>query len=222
MKRWLILALCLALLLIEPYLAAQRFSLQMEQAGPVSVSEFFLRFLGEIRYSLASYLWLDVEIYHHEVGATTISSHIGVLDPKKVGEIIGLCRLVTKLDPHFVQAYDVGSWRLIEGLGKFKDGMSFLKEGIANNPDSDMLYDDAGLVYFFDLKDCPDAIPYLEKAVEYSGNNLMNRKDNMRMLGACYDKEGEKDKALDLWRAYLQLVPGDTGAKQRIKKLTGG
>src|SRR5579872_6126652 len=143
MKRLVLGLALIGLLAVEPFLGQERFSNGLEERAQISVSEFFLRFFGEIRYTLASFLWLKTEIYHHELNLS-ISSRIGAEDPKKVGELLAICRLVTRLDPGFVQAYDVGAWRLAAGLGRFDDGFAFLKEGLSHTPDSPLLNSDMG------------------------------------------------------------------------------
>ncbi len=218
MKRVLLIVLLVALLGIEPLLNEQRSALQLEEQGKATPTEVMLRFLGEIRYTLASYLWLKTEIYHHELGLTTLSSKVGVGDPKKIGELLAICRLVTRLDPGFVQAYDVGAWRLAQGLGKFVLAVDFLKEGLAHNPNSATLNIDLGLVYFLYLKDCKDAIPYLEKTVTLDKDRL-EKGNALRLLGHCYKKEGRVHEAMASFQQLLVLFPDDSGVRAQLKAL---
>jgi tetratricopeptide (TPR) repeat protein len=219
MKRPLVFLLFLGLFFVEPFLASERIALQIEDTGPVSFTEFTLRFLGELRYTLASYLWLQTEIYHHELNLGVIRGSVGH-GPPSVKEIIAICRLVTILDPHFIQAYDIGSWRLVQGLGDFKRGFAFLREGIANNPNSYLLYADMGDFYFLYLHDRKKAIPYLKKAYELSNNDYYPHLDTLRLLATCYETTGQKEKALSAWQEVLKIHPGDPAAIARIKVLT--
>ncbi len=215
------------LLFVEPYIGKERISLGLEQNRKVTMSNFILRFLGQFRYTIASYLWMDVEIYHHELGLTGVTSRIGTGNPKKIGEILGLCQLVTRLDPHFIPAYDVGAWRLISSLGKFKPGFRYLEKGISHNPDSARLYDTVGTMYFFDLHNCPKAIPYLNKAVQIAETKLplgqrykFIQSDDLQILGHCYEMVGSKRKAIQTWKKVLKILPGYGPALIRIQKLS--
>lgn len=218
MKRLALLILVLGLLIIEPYLGSLRVQSKMEDARTPSSTEFFFRFLGEIRYTLAAYLWLKTEVYHHELGLNFTSSQIGREDPKKVGEILAICRLVTRLDPEFVQAYDLGAWRLARGLGKTDEAIRFLKEGVALNPKNPVLYDDLGEIYFFFLKDCDHSIAYLEKAAQLNRNKTPLGFD-LRILGRCYESKHDISKALAAYQWLLQIFPEDAFARARISKI---
>jgi len=216
MKRLLLIVVVLGLLAVEPLLSNLRFQQKMEDASVPSTSEFLLRFLGEIRYTLAAYLWLKVEIYHHELNLTTLSATVGGEDPKKVGEILALCRLVTRLDPQFIQAYDVGSWRLSRGLGKFQDAADFLEEGLRNNPDNPVLVQDMAELYVFYEKNCVAAIPYLEKTSILNPTKQAQGND-LRLLGSCYDLLGQPAKSIDTYLRLQALFPDDPIPKLRIK-----
>lgn len=218
MKVFFIATLLIALLLVEPFLAKERVALGFENNQKVSVSETFLRMLGELRYSLASYLWLKTEIYHHELGLTTVTSRIGTADPKKIGEILSICRLVTKLDPGFVKAYDIGSWRLAQGLGKFNQAIGFLKEGISHNPNNAGLYADMGMIYFFYMKDYRDAIPYLKKSTRLTQDKLQ-KELQMKMLGYADEKTGRFKDAYQTFKEISGLYPDDTAARHQMEIL---
>jgi tetratricopeptide (TPR) repeat protein len=222
----IIFVVLLGIIFIEPFIGRERIRLHLEQSRKMTMSNFVFRFLGQIRYTMASYLWLNVEIYFHELGGVSVSSRVGTGNPKKLGELLGLCRLVTSLDPHFIAAYDVGGFELIGGLGKFKQGFRFLKQGAANNPESARVYDNIGSMYFFYARSCPKAIPYLEKAVKYAGMKLslgqryhLIQLDDLQILGQCYERVGSKAKALQTWGKVLKIYPGFEPALIQIKKM---
>lgn len=218
MKFFWILFLLSSLFLIEPRLASQRMALHLEKTGKASVLEFFFSMLGEFRYTLASYIWLNTEIYHHELGLTLESAATGRADPKKVGEILAICRLVTRLDPKFVEAYDVGGWRLGKGLGKFPEAIAFLREGIAQNPESALLYEDLGEIYFFYSRNYPGAVSALSQVAELTHNRIM-KMNSYRMIGISYEKMKQRESAIKIYNRLLKINPGDTIIKNRVKKL---
>ena len=88
-----------------------------------------LDILGELRYTAAAILWLKTDYYQHEY---EFQGH----DYRTNEPIMPLIRLVTILDPHFVQAYDFGAYHLAVNLKKNKESMKFLQEGITNNPEA--------------------------------------------------------------------------------------
>lgn len=217
MKKFLIAMFLVLLLVVEPFLAKERQAVGLEENEKISVSETFVRLLGELRYSLASYLWLKTEIYHHELGLEETTSHIGTGDPKKIGEILAICRIVTKLDPGFIQAYDIGSWRLAQGLGKFNEALSFLKEGIAHNPKSAALYGDVGMIYFFYMKDYSDAIPYLNESTRLLEDKDITQKVlQLKMLGYSYEQVGKWNEAHQTFQALDKLSPDDPSVKHQL------
>lgn len=221
MTKFLIAFFLIALLVIEPFLAKERQTVGLEENEKISVSETLFRLMGEIRYSLASYLWLKMEIYHHELGLDEVTSRIATGDPKKIGEILAICRIVTKLDPGFIQAYDIGSWRLAQGLGKFDKAIAFLKEGIAHNPKSAALYGDIGTIYFFYEKDYPRAIPYLKNAIQLSDekSNQAEKALRLKMLGYSYEKVNDFQGALKAFEALDRLTPSDPSVQYQLDNL---
>lgn len=114
--------------------------------------------LGELRYTAAALLWMKVDYYHHEYE----------FQGKKLTQnepIMPLIRLITLLDPHFVQAYDFGAFHLAVDLKRPEQGMKFLAEGVANNPNSFDLNWEYGFLLSYSKK-YEQALPYLFKARE--------------------------------------------------------
>lgn len=218
MKRIFLAGLFLLILLIEPKLADLRTRELWEEPGLPTAGEFALRFLGEIRYTLAAYLWLKVEIYHHELEIDFSSHKSGLAETKKIGEILSICRIVTRLDPHFVQAYDVGAWRLAESLGEVNQAIDFLNEGLKTNPENALLNDDLGQIYFFLLKDCERAVPYLEMGARKNKEKVSLGID-LRILGHCYEKENRTHDAIHAYWVLERLFPDDPLPANRLKLL---
>ena len=111
---------------------------------------------GEFRTVFANLLWIKAEHYHHEFIAH---------DPDwaKNTDVLGLDRLITKLDPHFDEAYASGA-RMLTETGKLKEARAFLEEGITNNPNSMMLHDEFGTFLARHLHDYDDSLFHLKRA----------------------------------------------------------
>lgn len=115
-----------------------------------------LDILGELRYTAAAVLWMKTDYYHHEYEFRGI-------DYRTNESLMPLIRLITILDPHFVQAYDFGAYHLAVNLKKKKESMKFLQEGITNNPEAFELVWEYGFLLYLDKK-YSEALPFLMKA----------------------------------------------------------
>ena len=115
-----------------------------------------LDILGELRYTAAALLWMKTDYYQHEY------EYQG-FDYRTNEPIMPLIRLVTILDPHFVQAYDFGAFHLAVNLKKREESIKFLQEGITNNPDAFELNWEFGFLLYYDKK-YSEALPFLFKA----------------------------------------------------------
>lgn len=112
---------------------------------------------GEFRIVAANLLWMNVvEHYHHQYMASGG-------DWIKNQSILPYLRMITWLDPHCWEAYDVGEGILTE-LHRDKEAKDFLNEGIRNNPRTWELYNDYALYYAWYHKDAKDALPWAERA----------------------------------------------------------
>jgi len=179
--------------------------------------EMFLSVLGEMRYTLAAFVWLKADYYHHDAEA----SRQPWTENKS---LMPLIRLVTYLDPHFVQAYDFGGYHLAVNLKKPEEGINLLQEGIRNNPDSFDLLWEMGYV-LSGQKRYSEAIPYLLKALP-----LAEQKSTMddvaekkvwiiSRLAHAYYAEKDYDKALEYCREWRLLKPNYNWPRQKIEEI---
>lgn len=179
---------------------------------PLSVSSLLFRFLGESRFTLASMLWLKVEIYHHEF------SQVRYWAANR--EIMPIIYAVTRLDPHFVQAYDFGGYHLAANLKKVKEGVAFLREGIVNNPENFDLNWELGYVYFIPAKTPEKAIPFLLKARSLT-QATPQILQTLRLLGPAYLKLGRKEEARKIYQEILSIRPEDDPARTKLREIEG-
>lgn len=118
---------------------------------------------GEFRTVFANLLWIKAEHYHHE-----FESHNA--DWTKDADLLGMDRLVTKLDPHFEEAYAAAAVMLIANH-KTKEARNLLEEGVTNNPNSMMLHDQFGTVLARHMKDYKASLFHLKRAYCLANND---------------------------------------------------
>ncbi|MFH0801918.1 MAG: hypothetical protein V2A78_05965 [bacterium] len=183
--------------------------MKQEQLTPMGL---LMEALGEMRYTLAAYLWIKVDIYHHEMIA---EGH----DWKKNTEIVPMIRFVTILDPQFAAAYDFGGYHLAVNLGRGDEGLKFLSDGLRNNPENSDLLQTMGFVCFH-LKRYAQAVIYLERAIKGRTTQL-ERQNTLRLLTHSWIRLGEKKKALYCLGELLKMEPGMPWALKQYEILTG-
>ena len=133
-----------------------------------------LDILGELRYTAAALLWMKTDYYHHEYEFA--GKPLNINEP-----IMPLIRLITLLDPHFVQAYDFGAYHLAVNLRMYKESMNFLKEGLTYNPNSFELNWEYGFLLYM-AKNYSEALPYLLKARELREQKTPSYDDFMKVV----------------------------------------
>lgn len=82
---------------------------------------------GEFRIVFANLLWIKVEQYHHEY----LLKHGNWSENK---ELMGLLDIITTLDPHFIEAYEVGAYILANGYKDPARAVRYLDQAIMHNP----------------------------------------------------------------------------------------
>ncbi|MCL5102545.1 MAG: hypothetical protein M1133_00325 [Armatimonadetes bacterium] len=115
---------------------------------------------GEFRTVFANLLWIKAEQYHHE-----FLQHNK--DWAKNKELVGLLNLITNLDPHFPEAYAVGTSIYADGFNDKNRALRYLIEGIHNNPRSWELHRIATIMYARHLHDPQRALFHARLTVKY-------------------------------------------------------
>lgn len=95
---------------------------------------------GEFRVVFANLLWIKAEKYHHEY----LLKHRNWSENK---ELMALLDIITALDPHFVEAYEVGAYILANGYNDPVRATTYLDRAIAYNPDSWELHNIAAIMF---------------------------------------------------------------------------
>ncbi len=94
---------------------------------------------GEFRVVFANLLWIKAEQYHHEY----LIKHRRWTENK---DLMSLLEIITTLDPHFVEAYEVGAYILAKGYKDPRRAVAYLNRGIAYNPDAWELHNIAAVM----------------------------------------------------------------------------
>ena len=130
---------------------------KMEPVRPIiRYQDIFLDLLGEGRTLLARYLWFKVDLIHEQED----QQGIGVFQQK---ELIPLLRMITYLDPYFVDAYDLIAYDLYKGYKKTDLAIELVDEGLKYSPDSYALNFRRAFLALYQ-KDMINALEYAKRA----------------------------------------------------------
>lgn len=134
-------------------------------ASPADRVSAVYKLAGEFRTVFANLLWVKADAYHHEY-----IQH----DPNWCNnkELIGLFRMITALDPRFVEAYSAGTYVLMNGYHDNTKALAYLKQGMETNPRSHELNELATTLYAWKLKQPERALPYAQRAVRFAEDDF--------------------------------------------------
>jgi len=188
--------------LVDPY----RLVVNDEAGVQFSVAAVVVRsFLGEVRGLAADFLWLRVDEYQHRrriVGGELLQSDDEALMP--------LVRLITWLDPHFVDAYALGGQWLAFHFNHPQQAAAFYEEGIRNNPNDFDLHTGAAWVDWRWLHDYARATALAHDAAGLADDDLQ-RFQALWLVAHIRMTAGDTAGAIQAWRAVGQ-IPGYDGA----------
>ncbi|MFO7948309.1 MAG: tetratricopeptide repeat protein [Armatimonadota bacterium] len=162
--------------------------------------------LGGFREVAATMLWMKTHEYWHS----------GKMLQAKA---LWLMRLVTLLDPHWMEPWRVTAWHLSYNLYVETDnpelqakylqmGVDCLKEGISWNPDRYDLYLELAWLYFDKVEDFEKATKWFKAAMRYPHPEYVDR-----LVGHAYERMPNIPRALDAYDYCLKRDPMDHTAK---------
>ncbi|OIO92826.1 MAG: hypothetical protein AUJ92_13430 [Armatimonadetes bacterium CG2_30_59_28] len=125
---------------------------------------------------------------------------------------IRLHRVIVQFEPDFTEAYSVGAW-LIESLGREKEALAFLKEGLSKNTASYHLYFEIGFFYF-KRKEYADARNYFAEAIKYERPSHVDR-----MYAHACEKQGDLGASLEMWKSIVVANPADAVAARNLARV---
>lgn len=175
-----------------------------------TTTALLMNFLGEFRTSIAALFYIKSEEYFHELEA--------MQNWKEQTETIPLFRLVTLLDPHMIQAYDVASYHLAVDLKKLQDGLDLLNEGLANNPNSPELHFTAALIHFMRTHNYEEAVSHAKIAQSLATDKIMLG-NIIRIKAYSQYRQKQFQESLESFQELLKLLPGDPGASSKVNEL---
>jgi hypothetical protein len=131
-----------------------------------------------------------------------------------------LVDLTTSLDPHFVDAYQLGGLFLSLGHA-YPDAVAIYTKGIKHNPDRWELPYDLGRMYFLDLGDIPSALQWFERANALPGHGHYVP----RLVARLRARAGLLEAAIEMWERMLETSDNAwvrQTARKEIQKLRQG
>jgi hypothetical protein len=188
----------------------------------LTASGVLLDALGEIRTFLAQTIYLETDLYHHE------EERQGIIWTKE-RDIMPLYKMVTMLDPRFIDAYDVASYQLVVDFHRPAEGFAYLDEGIRNNPDSAQLHYDKAFLLQHEkrwqeaLEEGSTALrlyaPDPVKLLQESHADQIPFVNAARVMAQCYGDLGNKAGEIYFRKVILMLQPDDVSSQNRLKTL---
>lgn len=183
---------------------------------PFSVAAVVVRsFVGQVRGLLADFLWLRVDEYQHRrriVGGDLLRSDDEALMP--------LVRLITWLNPHFVDAYALGGQWLAFHFDRPIEATAFYEEGIQNNPQSFDLLNGAAWVYWRFRHDYPAAAKRAAEAARVAPDDI-HKFQALWLEAHILANAGDTSGAIRVWRQVGQIPGYERTAEIWIARLGG-
>jgi len=139
---------------------------------------------------------------------TNNANWFGVDKPSK--EIIPWYQLLTKLNPHYIQAYTTGAFFMSDFAREPKKARDFLKAGIKANPWSFEIPSSLGKLYFDEFKQYRMAADALARSVKL----VRDEKTYLSKHGSRFDERQKQtlgETYLYLARSYAELHEYDKG-----------
>jgi tetratricopeptide (TPR) repeat protein len=139
---------------------------------------------------------------------------------RRFPELRRLVETVVALDPHFVDAYTLGALFLSYAAGDIAGAVALLERGVQANPTRWEIPHDLARTYYLDLRDYRQALHWFEVT-----DRLPGRPHYVpRFIARLYAATGERETALELWRAMREAATSDWVreiADREIAKLEG-
>jgi tetratricopeptide (TPR) repeat protein len=181
--------------------------------------EFALGAATGFREAIAGLLWVRTDEF---------------FDEGNYDAIVPMVRIVTWLDPHFIDVYETGAWHLDYNFTDSDQrsdrryvpiAISLLEEGIANNPDEPGMYADLAFTHFYrKVEDFPQSVYWYEQGQKalVQSHSLYDVSTVGHGLAHAYAACGEIDKAIAEWAYCVKLHKEDLAANPKDFSQTEG
>jgi hypothetical protein len=146
----IVASLFIAILLVQQSINYSRVTEDLAEQLVILPGEFVTNFIiGGFRGIAVDILWVRMDdMWHHG----------------KWFEVVPLIRAITWLQPHFIEAWELGGWHMAYNLYVYAEGMPdrekyieqgirFIKEGLARNRNVYDLWFNLGWTYYHKLED---------------------------------------------------------------------
>ena len=199
----------------QPIFGRQKTNLIFQLPGPYILASF-----TGMRETVAGLLWVRADEFFHEGNYEAI---------------MPLVRIITWLDPHYLDVYETGAWHLdfniVDSYERsdrrfIPPALALLEEGFRNNSDTFDIALDMGFThYYLKMRDYEQAIVWLEKASKLPDLNPASAGSHQRypflvrrILAHAYEKAGDIESARKIWRevtaesrSLFKKYPNDSG-----------
>ncbi len=197
----IVAALFIAILPLQQAINYSRVTEDLVEQLVIMPGEFVTNFvIGGFRGIAVDIIWIKIDdMWHHG----------------KWFEIIPLLRAATWLQPHFLEAWELGAWHMAYNLYVYAEGMPdrekyieegirFLKEGLAKNRNVYDLWFNLGWIYYHKLKDYDKGIRYFRGAIRYKHPSYIDR-----LIAHGYRKKGDIEAEYIEWQRCLTVFKDD-------------
>ncbi|MFC1590550.1 tetratricopeptide repeat protein [Candidatus Omnitrophota bacterium] len=158
------------------------------------------------------------------VGRAVITTEHKHLTGKEEKELLPWLYYAAELNPHNILAYAVGGYWVGIRLKKTEEAVRFLQKGLVDNPDSWQIYKTIGEIYYVGEGDFGKALRYLEKAKGLCTKQNTDKFDRRVIyvpLSEAYVRNGEPEKAIELYEELLKDFPDNKIILKRITRFKG-
>ncbi|MBD3427277.1 MAG: hypothetical protein GF409_08695 [Candidatus Omnitrophica bacterium] len=151
-----------------------------------------------------------------------ITEHVH-LKGDQLKEIVPWLYYASEIDPHNDLAYTLTGYYLAYRLNRVQQGLSFLKKGLANNPESWRLNAEIGRLYLTKKDEPGVALRYFARAKNHLGrapHDKFQQRYVLTYLAYCYEQVGQEDKAIPLYRQLQRIFPEQDSFREKIRELS--
>ncbi len=120
-------------------------------------------------------------------------------------------RRVVELDSENASALNYIAYIYAEQGDSLDQALRLIQKALAREPDNGYFIDTEGWIYFKQRR-YEDAIRALERAIGIAQDAVI-----YDHLGEAYDKAGNREKALEMWKKALELYPGNEKIRAKIE-----
>ena len=194
-------ALFMVILILQQSINYSRVTEELVENIVILPGDFITGFIvGGFRGIAVDLLWLRLDEYWHQ----------GMWF-----RVLPILRVITWLQPHFIEAWELGGWHLAYNMYVYaegepnrehyiEDGIAFLKQGLARNRNVYDLWFNIGWTYYHKLKSYDDGIRFFRGALRFEHPSYIDR-----LIAHAYRKSGDIESEAKEWKRCLTVFTDD-------------